>query len=188
VRGLTSDPGNPGDAAGPGDSDANAIPGRVYVSILGRSGWALLNTYYAVARERKYYPDSVYIVVEAPYRDQSEPVVEGLRTISGHFDFSPRIECIPVDQASIVDVFRKVYNLIRSRKSAGARVALDITPGRKAAVAGLLLPIKLDEIDFVFYLEIATTHDVAKPYQMIPRQFHRLHDLKEQAVRARNDT
>lgn len=167
---------------------AKTSPERVYVSLLGRSAWALLNTYYAVGRQSDYYPDSVYIIVEAPFRDQSETVAEGIRMISGHFGFSPRIVCIPVDQADIVDVFQKIYSLLLSKKRKSARIAIDITPGRKAAVAGVLLPIKLDDIDYVFYLEVSTTKGVAKPYPLIPRQFHRLHDFKEQAVRARNGT
>ncbi|HEU17459.1 MAG TPA: hypothetical protein ENO06_01865 [Methanolinea sp.] len=159
---------------------------RVYVSLLGRSAWALLNTYYAVTREAGYCPDTVYIAVEEPFLERSGAVISGVRTISEHAGFSPAIECIPVDQADIVDVFSKIYTIMISKKREGARVAIDITPGRKAVVAGTLLPIKLDDIDHVFYLEIATTRDVAKPYQMIPRQFHTLHDFKAEAVRARD--
>ena len=44
---------------------------RVYITLLGRSVWALLNTYYAITREAQYFPDTVYIAVEAPFRDQA---------------------------------------------------------------------------------------------------------------------
>ena len=159
---------------------------RIYVSLLGRSAWALLNTYYAVARETEFYPDTVYIAVEAPYQSKTEYIVEGVADISGHFGFTPKIECIPVGQGSIVDVSERVHPLLVAKKKEGAQVAIDITPGRKATVAGVLLPIKLNDVDHVFYLEIATTYDMAKPYQMIPRQFHQLHDFKEEAVRAGN--
>jgi len=159
---------------------------RVYVSLLGRSAWALLNTYYAVAREVHYFPDTVYIAVEAPYRNGTAHVVEGVRAISAHFGFSPEVECIPVAQGNMVDVYLRVYRLIEEKRTEGSRVAIDITPGRKSTVAGVLLPITLNDVDHVFYLEIATTDDVAKPYQMIPRQFHQLHDFKEEAVRAGN--
>lgn len=161
---------------------------RVYLSLLGRSTWALLNTYYAVAREAEYHPDMVYIAAEAPYQNESGFLVEGIAAISKHFGFSPAIECIPVEKGNMVDVYLKVYRLIEAKKKEGAQVAIDITPGRKSTVAGVLLPIKLNDVDHVFYLEIATTHDVAKPYQMIPRQFHQLHDFKEEAVRAGNGT
>jgi len=157
------------------------------MSLLGRSAWALLNTYYAVSHEVGYHPDTVYIAVEAPFLEISGTVSEGVRAISEHFGFSPAIECVQVDQADIVDVFSKIYTIMITKKQEGARVAIDITPGRKAVVAGTLLPIKLDDIDHVFYLEISTTKDVAKPYQMIPRQYHILHDFKAEAVRARDD-
>ncbi|OPX68327.1 MAG: hypothetical protein A4E38_01847 [Methanoregulaceae archaeon PtaB.Bin108] len=160
----------------------------MYLSLLGRSAWALLNTYYAVARETRYNPDTVYIAVETPYQKYSGGVTEGVQAISRHFGFSPEIECIPVGQGSIVDVSVRVHPLIMAKKKEGAEVAIDITPGRKATVAGVLLPIKLNDVDHVFYLEISTTYDVAKPYQMIPRQFHQLHDFKAEAVRAYHDT
>ncbi len=159
---------------------------RVYITLLGRSVWALLNTYYAITREAQYFPDTVYIAVEAPFRDQAVLAEEGVLIISRAMGFSPEIESIDVDQADIVDAFRKLHTRISGKKKAGAKVAIDITPGRKATVAGILLPIKLDDVDHVFYLEISTTVDVAKPFQMIPRQFHRLHDFKAQAVRARD--
>ena len=159
---------------------------RVYVSLLGRSAWALVNTYYAVVRETEFRPDTVSIAVEAPFSGRAGAVSEAVRAISEHNGFSPEIECIPVDQGDVVDVFSKVYALMVSKKREGAKVALDITPGRKAVVAGTLLPIKLDDVDHVFYLEISTTRDVAKPYQMIPRQYHTLHDFKAEAVRARD--
>ena len=158
----------------------------IYISLLGRSAWALLNTYYAVIREGQYQPEEVLIAVESPFKDKASSVVEGVRTISSHFGISPQVDCIPVFQADIVDAFEKLYSLIITRKKAGATVAIDITPGRKSVVAGVLLPIKLSEIDHVFYLEISTTENVAKPFQMIPRQYHRLHDFKAEAVMARD--
>jgi len=159
---------------------------RIYVSLLGRSAWALLNTYYAVAREVHYFPDTVYIAVEAPYQNKTDQVVEGVQAISTHFGFSPEVECIPVAQGNMVDVYLKVYRPIEARRTEGSKIAIDITPGRKSTVAGMLLPIKLNDVDHVFYLEIATTDGMAKPYQMIPRQFHQLHDFKAEAVRAGN--
>jgi len=159
---------------------------RVYVSLLGRSAWALLNTYYAVAREVRYFPDRVYIAVEAPYQNQTDHVVEGLHAISAHFGFSPEVECIPVARGDMIDVYLKVYNLITAKRKEGCRVAIDITPSRKSTVSGVLLPIKLNDVDHVFYLEISTTDGVAKPYQMIPKQYHKLHDFKAEAVRAGN--
>jgi len=159
---------------------------RVYICLLGRSSWALLNTYYAVVRERSYHPDSVIAVIEAPFRHDAQKIRDGIRHISDGFGFSPRIECITVGEADIIDSFRKVYRTIRAKKDEGATVAVDITPGRKAVVAGTLLPISLSDVDFVFYLAISTTEDAAKPYMMIPRQYQRLHDFKEEAVRAQH--
>lgn len=151
------------------------------MTMLGRSPWALLNAYYAVCREARYFPSEVAVVAEEPFHGQAGPVEEGIRAISGHFGFSPEVGCIPVARGDMVDAFRRVHGLVKGRKGEGCEVAIDITPGRKAVVAALLLPITLRDVDHVFYLEIATTRDVAKPYQMIPRQYHRLHDFSAEA-------
>ncbi|MDI9633592.1 MAG: hypothetical protein QFX32_05995 [Methanolinea sp.] len=157
---------------------------RTYVTLLGRSSWALLNAYYAVCREARYFPDEVAVVAEEPFRDQEGPVTGGIRAISEHFGFSPEVGCIPVARGDMVDAFRRVHGLVTARKGEGCEVAIDITPGRKAVVAALLLPVTLRDVDHVFYLEIATTRDAARPYQMIPRQFHRLHDFSAEAREA----
>jgi len=66
-------------------------------------------------------------------------------------------------------------------KQNGYKVAIDITPGRKALVAGALIPISKIGVDHVFYLAIKTLDNVSKPYKMIPLQIQELRDFVEDA-------
>jgi len=52
---------------------------RAYITILGCSMWALLNTYYAVLMEKAYYPDAIHVFAEDAYAGELEKVVEGLK-------------------------------------------------------------------------------------------------------------
>jgi hypothetical protein len=47
---------------------ARAAKPKAYITLLGRSVWALTNSYYAAIRERNYLPSRVCILTEEPYR------------------------------------------------------------------------------------------------------------------------
>jgi len=37
---------------------------NIYITMLGRSIWAVLNSYYAVLKEKQYYPDDIILFAE----------------------------------------------------------------------------------------------------------------------------
>lgn len=152
-----------------------------YITILGRSVWALINAYYAVLDERGYRPNIVYIFCEDLYTPQLEKAVRGVEILSEEFDFKPEIKCEIVREADFVEAGLKISSLIRDLKQKGYRVAVDITPGRKPLVAGALIPISKISVDHVFYLAIKTLDNVSKPYKMIPLSIQELRDFVEDA-------
>jgi len=159
----------------------------VYISVLGRSTWALINTYYAVLTERSYYPDLVYIFAEDIYADQLDKAVKGIEILSEEFGFKPEIRQEIVREADFVEAGFKITSLIKDLKQNGYRVAIDITPGRKALVAGALIPISKIGVDHVFYLAIKTLDNASKPYKMIPLSIQELRDFVEDAKAHRGD-
>jgi len=34
---------------------------NIYITMLGRSIWAVLNSYYAVLKEKQYYPNEIFL-------------------------------------------------------------------------------------------------------------------------------
>ncbi|MHA1972661.1 MAG: hypothetical protein ACTSW1_06705 [Candidatus Hodarchaeales archaeon] len=93
------------------------------------------------------------------------------------------IRSIVLEHGGIVDSGLEIGGLVQSLKQEH-EVALDITSGRKAVVAGALLSTTDCKPDHIYYLEIDTLDDVAKPYSLISRHHHRLHDFRAETRRA----
>ena len=153
---------------------------KAYLTLLGRSTWALINSYYAVVEERDYHPDRVIIYTEAP--GESGQVSDAIMDISKEYGFNPAIEVKHVYEGDFIKAVEAVGGELRRLKDEGCETALDITPGRKALVAGAVLSApKL--IDHMYYLMIDSTDDADKPYMLIPRRRQTLIDFAEEARR-----
>lgn len=150
---------------------------KLYIAILGRSVWALLNTYYAVVRSKEYYPDSIHVFAEEPFEDDLSKVEEGLRIISVGFGLNPLIQQEIIGEADFFEAGRKVSSLVKSLKDSGSEVAIDVTSGRKAVVAGALISLARVRVNHVYYLAINSLKDASKPYMMIPLQIQMLKDF-----------
>ncbi|MFP3909914.1 MAG: hypothetical protein ACLFVX_08645 [Archaeoglobaceae archaeon] len=145
---------------------------KALITILGRSTWALVNSYYAIL-ESGYYPDLVQVFAEDIYSDDVDKAVSGLKILSEEFGFSPEVKTEIVGEAEFIEAGLKLNSLIKELKQEGYTVAVDITPGRKALVAGALLPAEKLRVDHVFYLAVKDLG--SKPYKMKP--------LKDQVLR-----
>ncbi len=171
---------------------------NIYITMLGRSIWAVLNTYYAVLKEERYAPDEIIIYVEGKSdTDQQENIdktIKGLEAISRHFEISPDIGCKVISDfecdVDTDDEFVKaalcISKFINENREKDNSIALDITPGKKTLVAGSLLPITLKDIDHLFYLSINKIRP--DPFMMIPFKMHELNDFKEQVMGVMNET
>lgn len=169
---------------------------KVYITMLGRSVWAVLNSYHAVLREKEFFPDEIFLFAEGTLDEkltsEIDTTVKGLSILSEEFMISPSVkyevisesECEIVSDSDFVKMVRRVLDLIKKRKKEGDVIAIDITPGKKTLIAGILLPINLSDVDHIFYLAIKET--VPRPYMMIPYQIQQLNDFKDQVVRAMN--
>ncbi len=140
-----------------------------------------MNTYYAVLREKNYLPDKIYIFTERTYQPNLEKAISAIQILSEEFGVDPEIDSRVVSDWDFLEAGKEIFELIKSLKTAGFEVAIDITPGRKAlVVASLISGIKI-QIDYVFYLAIMSTEDAAKPYMMIPLQIQQIRDFMADA-------
>ena len=151
----------------------------VYVTLLGRSGWAVLNTYYAVLHESRFTPAEIHIITESVEEPLLGPVIDGLTRITDAFGGAAQIASAVIPDADFIEAGRQISELIRSCKERGSRVAIDITSGRKALVVGALVPLRETGVDHIFYLDITTTEGNALPYMMIPLPIQRLRDFAQ---------
>jgi hypothetical protein len=150
----------------------------VYITMTGRSVWALLNAYYAVLRETPFRPTDIIIISETEHEGQIPIVKKGLKILSEGYAITPKIDVEQIPTGDFMDAGRKISARIRKVKQEGSKVAIDITPGRKALVAGALIPLASISVDHVFYLQITSTDDAAKPYMMIPLSSQQLRDFR----------
>ncbi len=104
---------------------------------------------------------------------------EGILVVLDHFGIKARIETSVVDEGSYVSAGKKISTLLKQVASGGHSIDVDITPGRKALVSGLLMAISGSRIkvEHLFYLDIATIVNVNYPYDMIPKTMQTLRDF-----------
>jgi hypothetical protein len=150
---------------------------QIYITILGRSSWALLNCYYAVLRETTFRPTEILVITEELFSTQIGPVRRGLSILSEAYRISPQIGEMILGEADFLAACTQIPEAIQQRKREGKAVAVDITSGRKALIAGALMAVPRESLDHVFYLALTTIEGVAKPYLMIPLQMQRLKDF-----------
>lgn len=156
-------------------------PSDAYITLLGRSTWALVNAYHAVLREKRLRPERVAIVTEEPYAEGAPTAVEAIRIVSEGYGFTPTIAVEVLPEADFVSAGVAIRSLAEEHIARGFDVAIDITSGRKVTVAGALIAISLAgiRIQHIYYLAMQSLDDVAKPYMMIPHQIQRIRDLIE---------
>ncbi|MCK8519786.1 hypothetical protein [Methanoculleus sp. 7T] len=159
------------------------MPGDAYITLLGRSTWALVNAYHAVLREKGLRPERVVIVTEEPYAGNTSRAAEAVRIVSAGYGFAPAIGVEVLPETDFVKAGQTIRSLAGDLIGRGLHVAIDITSGRKVTVAGALIAVSLAGLDIrhIYYLAMKSIDDVAKPYMMIPRQIQRIRDLMEDA-------
>ena len=146
---------------------------QVYISLLGRSCWALVNAYYAVLKHKELQPDLIYFFTEEFNNDEGEKVVQGLTIISEEFGFVPEIQWSVIPSSQMFSADSEMLKTFASLSEKRYHIHLDITPGRKALVASALLSINQlirsnsDLVKNIFYLDVFPLE--ANPYMMIPK-------------------
>ncbi len=164
-------------------SPVTPVPGDAYITLLGRSTWALVNAYHAVLREKGLRPERVAIVTEEPYAGEASTAATAVRIISKGYGFSPEVGIEILPEADFLRAGQTIRTLAGDFIRQGFSVAIDITSGRKVTVAGALIAVSLAGLDIrhIYYLAMKSTDDVAKPYMLIPHQVQSIRDIMENA-------
>jgi hypothetical protein len=151
-----------------------------YVTLLGRSSWSLLNTYYAILNQGKFSPDIIHIFVEDLYKDKLEKVLKGLQLLNESFGIHPTIDTTIVNSDEIISAKSSLNKYLKDLKNDGFTIALDITPGRKALVAAALISAEKIGVNHIFYLAVDSIEDI--PLLMKPGTILHLHDYLHEHV------
>ncbi len=157
----------------------------IYITLMGRSGWAVVNSFHASIIETDYRPDEIFVIYENTYKESVKPVMKGLELIQETYR-EHNVQGKTVPDWDTIAAGNAALDIVNAAKDDGARVALDITGGRKALVAGSLLALKNSKIDHVYYLAIDNLEGAARPYPVIPKRHQRLFDIITNQVQRRD--
>lgn len=150
---------------------------NVYIILLGRYPWAIINAYYAVLKNKRFSPDIVYVFIEQGFLENVDEIISGLKILSEEFGLSIRIEKRVFDNAKFKSIGEEIFAIVSDFKKQGYTIALDITPGRKSLVAAALIALWKIHVDHIFYLAVDEIEDI--PYMMKPLPIMKLRDLVE---------
>ncbi|WP_457751963.1 hypothetical protein [Thermococcus sp.] len=138
-----------------------------YVTLLGRSPWAVVNTYYKLLT-RGGRAEKIYVFTEERYKHNLPKVVRALKALSEAYNTNPAIETVVVPDYGFFVADEKFRELFSKLEKEGYRMGLDITSGRKALVAAAIVQIKEFPVAFIVYMGLYDTEFPDRPYMMIP--------------------
>lgn len=142
---------------------------NVLITLLGRSGWGLFNSVWAMIRTHDYVPGKVYLITDGCQMPVAEQVRTMLEVLLGEYEEHPEIEIVPLKGDLIMEVAEIVREIAEKEKGRGNTIALDVTPGTKSLVMGAVIPgMNRKLFDHVFYLYIESLKNAARPYITIP--------------------
>ena len=153
---------------------------KTYITITGPSDWAILNSLWAVVRLRHYIPDRIYIFTIRKRKSQAELAKKRFTALLREFNKKSHISIIQVREADFVGTGRQINKVVCEEKAQGNTVAIEVTPGRKAMVAGALVPGIQGNADHVFYLYLEDIDYADNLFLRIPLSKQHSHDFMEE--------
>lgn len=143
----------------------------IHVALLGRTPWALVNTYYASLMGGSR-PRKVYVVTERRYAGSIPKVVEAIKAISAAYGLSPEIETRLINDDDFLMAERTLGELFSGFN--GEEVVLNMTSGRKALVAAAIIQSRVANVREILYMALLDVAFPNRPYMMLPLHMQRL--------------
>lgn len=152
---------------------------RYWISFIGSSPFAVINTIWAACKVDRYVPDHFIFLVnkelEAEWIDTVQKWVPLI--ISEYSSKCPEItlhEFIETDFSTL----KETYGELVCRLKEKGQVAVDITPGRKYMSAIAMETGISQKVDHVYYLHLNDHHYEHSPYPLVPLTRNELLDMK----------
>jgi hypothetical protein len=157
---------------------------KVLITLMGPSNWGLFNSLWGMIRFHGFVPDTIHILGRELDKRDFETVRKMMIPLLKEYGSKADVSYEVVEGGSVEDVFDKVKKMVGEEKRKGNELALDVTPGRKAAVLGSLLAGweegKLGLFDHIFYLYIESLRNASRPFILIPISIQHCHDIAKE--------
>ncbi len=151
---------------------------RAYVTTVGTSPEAVFNPLWYLAEVYGWVPDEVYLLWNENVKEQLDKVKKLLRRLSNAYSVEIKVvagEETLFNEEDPVEFRKRALETIKSLKSLGYEVVVDITPGRKFMSALLLGAALAGGADEVTYLHLQDwTRYVGKLLFEVPMAKQRL--------------
>jgi hypothetical protein len=157
---------------------------KVLITLMGPSNWGLFNSLWGMIRFHKFVPDKIHILGRERDKRDFETVRKMMIPLLREYGSKADVSYEVVEGGNVEDVFEKVKNMVEEERRKGSELALDVTPGRKAAVLGSMLAGwdegKIGLFDHIFYLYIESLRNASRPFILIPIPIQHCHDIAKE--------
>jgi hypothetical protein len=119
----------------------------------------------------------VYIFTIKKRRLQAELAKRRFSVLISEYQKKALIDIIEVAEADFIASGKRINEVVKSEKSRGNTVAIEVTPGRKAMVAGALVSGLQGRVDHVFYLYLEDFDYADDMFMRIPIIMQHSHDF-----------
>lgn len=150
---------------------------KVLLTMMGRSIWGLFNSVWASIRQLDYLPDRVYVLTAGCEAARGDMAKEMLTVLLREHGSRAEVVMMGVPGDDIREIGARAGEVLVKEKEAGNEVAVDVTPGTKATVLGVVIGAGKVKVDHIFYLYIESLQNASRPYMEIPLELQHSHDL-----------
>ncbi|KCZ73383.1 hypothetical protein ANME2D_00449 [Candidatus Methanoperedens nitroreducens] len=154
---------------------------KVWITTVGSSPFAVINTLWAACELEGYVPEKLYLVANGKVEQEVKVVNEWTKRIIEAYGEDAIIERIHADEVDFINFSRILSSCITEEKKKGNEVAVDMTPGRKFMSAfSMSNGLAENGADRVYYLHLSdVTKYKNRPFIEIPANEQRLYDMKK---------
>lgn len=149
----------------------------VYITLGGKSPYAMVNSYYASLILHDIRPSRAYIIFDSLFRPNLDMAVETLRYINEEHELSTEVFSDDIEQNSVTACLRAFLDIVD--ENSGHEIILDITSGRKYMVSALMLKAWAN-CDHIYFLQTDALRGKEMPFLMRPIYLQYPMDLKEE--------
>jgi hypothetical protein len=139
----------------------------------------VVNGLWASIIHRDFIPDKLYLLSILGGNRREVRLVRWLQAVLRGYGSNAQVKVTPLSGYGFTPTIKAIREIVTSEQDNKSKIAVDITPARKAIVAGMLLSGCNITFDHVFYLYIENLQYADHPYLMIPLCMQEHHDFME---------
>ena len=158
---------------------------KIWITTVGKSVYAVVNTLWAACKEEGYIPERIYFIYNDEVKENLGRVKKIAKALVESYGAeNPEINEIKAEETNFTEFAKKLGEIIKREKALGNEVAVDMTPGRKfmsafAMYSGVSKEVR-HRTDRIYYLHLSDFdfRYVDKAYPKIPFNKQKLYEMK----------